>query len=71
MGSLLSGIFESMGRGVRPDAKYDFLLGSIFDGAIEQGLGDAVKDNDGKFPPEWRLSKSGRAKKQPNRKRKR
>jgi enoyl-CoA hydratase/carnithine racemase len=67
MGSMLSGFFESMGGGVRPDANDDVLLAD----AIEQGLGDAVKDNDGKFPPEWRLSKSGRAKKQPNRKRKR
>ncbi len=75
MGSMLSGFFESMGGGVRPDGNDDFMLDSIFDGAIEQSLGDAVKDNDGKFPPEWRLSKkgrkSGRTKKEPDRKRKR
>ena len=51
MGSMLSGFFESMGGGVRPDGNDDFMLDSIFDGAIEQSLGDAVKDNDGKFPP--------------------
>ncbi|SON60752.1 hypothetical protein MSIMFI_02253 [Mycobacterium simulans] len=27
------------------------------------GLGDVVKDNDSKFPPEWRLSKKDRKKK--------
>ncbi|GAA4296489.1 hypothetical protein GCM10023161_47760 [Mycobacterium paraffinicum] len=43
--------------------------------AIDRGLAPAVKDNDDKFPQEWRLSKKGRksggAKKEPNRKRKR
>ncbi|ACC43162.1 enoyl-CoA hydratase/isomerase family protein [Mycobacterium marinum] len=57
MGSLLSGFFESMGSGVRADTD-DLML----DDAIEQGLGDAVKDNDSRFPPEWRLSKKSRAK---------
>ena len=28
--------------------------------AIDAGLTDAVKDNDSKFPPEWRLSKKNR-----------
>jgi hypothetical protein len=28
--------------------------------ALDEGLSGAVKDNDSKFPPEWRLSKSGR-----------
>lgn len=70
MGSMLSGFFESMGGVVRPDGD-DFMLGD----AIDRGLGGAVKDNDDKFPTEWRLSKkarkSARAKKEPNRKRKR
>ncbi|BBX94966.1 enoyl-CoA hydratase/isomerase family protein [Mycobacterium lacus] len=66
MGSVLSGFFESMGATIRPDSN-DLML----DGAIEQGLGDAVKDNDDKFPPEWRLSKSGRGDKKANRKRQR
>jgi hypothetical protein len=30
--------------------------------AIDSGLADTVKDNDVKFPPDFRLSKSGRAK---------
>jgi hypothetical protein len=29
--------------------------------AIDKGLTDAVKDFDSRFPPEWRLSKKGRA----------
>lgn len=56
MGSLLSGLFESTGGGVRPDAD-DFSL----DQAIDRGLGEAVKGNDSKFPPEWRLSKKARS----------
>jgi enoyl-CoA hydratase len=42
---------------VRADAD-DLML----DDAIAHGLGDAVKDNDSRFPPEWRLSKSARKK---------
>ncbi len=57
MGSLLSGFFESMGSGVRADTD-DLML----DDALEQGLGDAVKDNDSRFPPGWRLSMKSRAK---------
>ncbi|MGB8501728.1 enoyl-CoA hydratase/isomerase family protein [Mycobacterium sp.] len=55
MGSLLSAFFESMGSGVIPDAE-DLML----DDALDSGLTDAVKDNDSKFPPEFRLSKSAR-----------
>ncbi len=58
MGSMLSCFFESMGGSVRPDSGEDFLLSQ----AMERGLGDAVNDNDGKFPPEWRLSKKARTK---------
>lgn len=58
MGSLLSGFFESMGGGVAPDAD-DLML----DDAMQAGLNTAVKDNDEKFPPDWRLSKSKRKKK--------
>ena len=58
MGSLLSAVFESMGGMVRPDAG-DFMLGD----AIDAGLADAVNDNDAKFPPEFRLSKTRREKK--------
>src|SRR5690625_320706 len=55
MGSLLSAFFESMGSGVTPDSD-DLML----DEAIDTGLSGAVKDNDAKFPPDFRLSKSSR-----------
>ena len=55
-GSLLSGMLESMAGYGRPDASE---LGT--DDAIDQGLSKAVKDFDSRFPPEWRLSKQGRA----------
>lgn len=55
MGSLLSAFFESMGSGVTPDTD-DLML----DEAIDGGLSNAVKDNDAKFPPDFRLSKSRR-----------
>ncbi|GAA5065426.1 enoyl-CoA hydratase/isomerase family protein [Nocardia callitridis] len=57
MGSLLSGFFESMGGSVRPDDEDLMLDDSTFD----RGLNESVKDNDSRFPPEFRLSKSGRA----------
>ena len=57
LGSLLSAFFESMGSAVRPDGD-DLMLSD----AIDSGLADTVKDNDAKFPPDFRLSKSGRAK---------
>jgi enoyl-CoA hydratase/carnithine racemase len=59
MGSMLSALFESMGGSVRPDGD-DMMLGD----AIETGLADSVRDNDAKFPPDFRLSKSGRADKE-------
>jgi enoyl-CoA hydratase/carnithine racemase len=55
MGSLLSGVLESMAGYGRPDANE---LGT--DDAIDQGLSRSVKDFDSRFPPEWRLSKKGR-----------
>ena len=57
MGSLLSAFFESMGSGVTSDGD-DLML----DDAIDSGLSGAVKDNDSRFPPEFRLSKSSRKK---------
>ena len=59
MGSLLSAAFESMGGAARPDAA-DFMLGD----AIDAGLADSVNENDSKFPPEFRLSKENRKKKE-------
>ena len=55
MGSLLSGVLESLAPYGKLDANE---LGT--DAAIDQGLSKAVKDFDSRFPPEWRLSKKGR-----------
>ena len=55
MGSLLSGVLESMTGYGRPDENE-----LVTDDAIDQGLTKAVKDFDSRFPPEWRLSKKGR-----------
>jgi enoyl-CoA hydratase len=57
MGSILSGFLESMGGGVRPDGQDLMLKGEVYDG----GLNQAVKVNDNMYPPDFRLSKSGRA----------
>ncbi|TAM65452.1 enoyl-CoA hydratase/isomerase family protein [Mycobacterium sp.] len=62
LGSMLSGVFESMGGSVRPDVGDELMLAD----AMQQGLGDAVKDNDSKFPAEWRLSKDARKKARKN-----
>jgi hypothetical protein len=34
---------------------------TLHDGVLERGLTDAIKDNDTQFPPDFRLSRSGRA----------
>lgn len=65
LGSLLAGVFESVGGGAQHDAD-DFELGA----AMDRGLNDAVKDNDAKFPPEWRLSKTEMPKKHKGKKKK-
>jgi enoyl-CoA hydratase len=58
MGSMLTGLLESMGRLVRPDeAAADLMLDRD---TYAAGVNNAVKDNDGRFPPEFRMSKSGR-----------
>ena len=59
MGSLLSALFESMGSGVTNDGDDDL---DMYE-AIDTGLADSVNDNDAKFPPDFRLSKSNRKKK--------
>jgi len=56
MGSLLTGMIESMGRLVRPD-EHEFHLNSAM---MEAGLTSSVKANDENFPPEFRLSKAAR-----------
>lgn len=59
MGSLLSAFFESMGSGVQNDDAQDLDMHE----AIGSGLAAAVNDNDAKFPPDFRLSKKNRKKK--------
>ena len=59
MGSLLSAFFESMGSGVQNDGASDLDMHE----AIGSGLAAAVNDNDAKFPPDFRLSKKNRKKK--------
>ena len=56
LGSVLSGLFESLGNYVRPDHD-DLALGEE---VFRRGLSGTVKDNDAQFPPEFRLSRSGR-----------
>ncbi|MGB8390514.1 enoyl-CoA hydratase/isomerase family protein [Mycobacterium sp.] len=58
MGSLLSAFFESMGGLTQLDPG-DMDMHE----AIDSGLSDAVNDNDSKFPPDFRLSKSARKQK--------
>ncbi len=53
LGSMLSGVFESMGWQRPPGCRRR----ADARRRDEAGLGDAVKDNDDKFPAEWRLSK--------------
>ena len=51
------GYFESMGAAIAHDDD-DLDMHE----ALDEGLSGAVKDNDNQFPPEWRLSRSGRNK---------
>ena len=56
MGSMLTALFESLGGTARPDA--DDL--SLDEETMSAGINNAVKSNDDQFPPDFRLSKSGR-----------
>jgi enoyl-CoA hydratase len=58
MGSLLSAWLESMGGQLRNDD--DSRRATLSQDTMDGGLNRAVKDNDSRFPPEWRLSHSGR-----------
>ena len=58
MGSLLSAWLESMGGQLRSDD--DGKRATLSQETMDAGLNLAVKDNDSWFPPEWRLSQSGR-----------
>ncbi|UDY37642.1 enoyl-CoA hydratase/isomerase family protein [Dermatobacter hominis] len=55
MGSIISGLLESMGPQLRPDEG-----SAVLKDMIDRGLTDSVRDNDEQFPPEWRLSRRGR-----------
>ncbi len=57
LGSILSGLLESTGRQLKPDPT-DFQLNKD---VLDRGLTNSVRDNDANFPPEWRLSRRGRA----------
>ena len=57
MGSVLTGVFESLGRMMQPDGEameLDLNLNA-------HGLTSGVRDNDLRFPADWRLSRRGRA----------
>jgi enoyl-CoA hydratase/carnithine racemase len=56
MGSILSAWLESMGRYVRVD-RDDYNLDERL---FNDGFGNAVRGNDEQYPPDFRLSKSGR-----------
>jgi enoyl-CoA hydratase/carnithine racemase len=58
MGSLLSAWLESMGGQLKDDV--DNRPATLSNETMDAGLNNAVKDNDSNFPPEWRLSRSGR-----------
>lgn len=58
MGSLLSAWLETMGPSLRSDE--DGSPTRLTRETMEAGLNNQVKDNDSRFPPEWRLSRSGR-----------
>jgi len=60
MGSILAGWLEGMLPLVKEEGGGIAVDGETF----EKGLASAVKDNDSKFPPEWRLSYKGRAAKE-------
>jgi enoyl-CoA hydratase/carnithine racemase len=58
MGSLLSAWMETMGPSMRDDD--EGRPATLGKDTMDGGLNNAVKDNDSHYPPEWRLSRSGR-----------
>jgi enoyl-CoA hydratase/carnithine racemase len=58
MGSMMSAMLESLGGLVRRDAEELMLDKDTY----SRGLGNAVRSNDDQYPPDFRLSKSGRTK---------
>lgn len=59
MGSILTAWLESMLGQVKNDGEEV----SVGRDSFDKGINNVVKDNDDLFPPEWRLSRSGRRKK--------
>ena len=59
MGSLLSAWLESMGPHDARRRRRRARRRSTKE-TMDAGLNNTVKDNDSRFPPEWRLSRSGR-----------
>jgi hypothetical protein len=51
-----------MVEGMLPLIKNDAQEVDLTEGTFTKGLNNVVKDNDLNFPPEWRLSRSGRSK---------
>ena len=58
LGSLLTGWLEGMLPLMKSDRPTDIDLGA---GSFDQGIAHTVKNNDLNYPPEWRLSRAGRA----------
>ena len=58
MGSLLSAWMETMGPQMRDDE--DGKRSVLDKETMDKGLNNKVKANDNRYPPEWRLSHSGR-----------
>jgi enoyl-CoA hydratase/carnithine racemase len=57
LGSVLSGLLESLGPMLQPDGAALQLNRDTLD----RGLTNSVRDNDHQFPPDWRLSHRGRS----------
>jgi enoyl-CoA hydratase len=57
MGSILSGLLESTTGLLKPDPESFELTRELLDDGLTRG----VRDNDRKFPSDWRLSQRGRA----------
>jgi enoyl-CoA hydratase len=56
MGSILTSLVESLGAYLRADPG-EFVLNAE---VLKKGLASVVKETEAQFPPEWRLSQSGR-----------
>jgi enoyl-CoA hydratase/carnithine racemase len=57
MGSIVSALLESTGLLLQPDG----VSLELNRESLDRGLTNSVRDNDELFPPEWRLSRRGRA----------